>query len=99
MLTLGVIIVLFNLVVFKISRSFLTVEFKQTPLDPSKLAAECGLTKREIEILMTVAEGLSNKEVGSKLHISEGTVKNHLHRIMKKTRVGNRTELALRLRS
>ena len=99
MLTLGAIIVLFNLVVFRVSRSFLSLEFKQTPLDASALAAECGLTRRETEILQVVAEGLSNKEVGAKLHISEGTVKNHLHSIMKKTQVGNRTELVLRLRS
>src|SRR5215469_5062801 len=52
------------------------------------------LSPREIEIMLRVAEGLSNKEVGSKLNISEGTVKMHLHSIYQKVGVSNRTSLA-----
>lgn len=39
---------------------------------------------------------MSNKEIGVALSISEGTVKNHLYRIMRKLDVGNRTEIAVR---
>jgi DNA-binding NarL/FixJ family response regulator len=52
------------------------------------------LSPREIEIMLRVAEGLSNKEVGRQLDISEGTVKMHLHSIYQKIHVNNRTSLA-----
>jgi two-component system nitrate/nitrite response regulator NarL len=52
------------------------------------------LSPREIEIMLKVAEGLSNKEVGRQLNISEGTVKMHLHSIYQKIHVTNRTSLA-----
>jgi two-component system, NarL family, nitrate/nitrite response regulator NarL len=52
------------------------------------------LSPREIEIMLRVAEGLSNKEVGRQLNISEGTVKMHLHSIYQKINVSNRTSLA-----
>jgi DNA-binding NarL/FixJ family response regulator len=42
------------------------------------------LTNREMQIILMVAGGLSNKEVGRRLHLSEGTVKVHLHNIYKK---------------
>ena len=44
------------------------------------------LTSREREIVLTLAEGLSNKDVGRKLSLSEGTVKVHLHNIYSKFR-------------
>jgi len=52
------------------------------------------LTRREIEVMLKVADGLSNKEVGSQLDISEGTVKIHLHSIYNKIGISNRTSLA-----
>jgi len=52
------------------------------------------LTRREIEVMLRVADGLPNKEVGSRLNISEGTVKIHLHSIYNKVGVSNRTSLA-----
>jgi DNA-binding NarL/FixJ family response regulator len=52
------------------------------------------LTRREIEVMLKVADGVSNKEVGSQLNISEGTVKIHLHSIYHKVGVSNRTSLA-----
>jgi two-component system nitrate/nitrite response regulator NarL len=51
------------------------------------------LTKREQQIVMTVADGLSNKVVGRRLDLSEGTVKVHLHNIYRKLGVNNRTAL------
>lgn len=52
------------------------------------------LTPREMEIMLKVAEGLTNKDVGRQLNISEGTVKMHLHSIYQKVGVSNRTGLA-----
>ena len=52
------------------------------------------LTSRERQIMLLVAEGLSNKAVGRQLELSEGTVKIHLHNIYQKLQVNNRTTLA-----
>lgn len=51
------------------------------------------LSDRETEILHLVAEGLSNKEIGGELHISESTVKNHLRNILAKLHLKNRMQL------
>lgn len=51
------------------------------------------LSQREAELLHLVAEGLSNKEIGVKLHISESTVKNHLRNILAKLHLKNRIQL------
>ncbi len=53
------------------------------------------LTVREKEIIQAVAEGLSNKQIGARLFISEDTVKSHLKVIFRKLNLGSRTELAL----
>jgi two-component system nitrate/nitrite response regulator NarL len=52
------------------------------------------LTDRERQIMHLVSEGLSNKEVGRQLNISDGTIKVHLHHIYQKLAVSNRTALA-----
>lgn len=53
------------------------------------------LTDREIEIVRLVAEGLSNIEIGDKLFLTEGTVKNNLTRILQKLELRDRTQLAI----
>ena len=53
------------------------------------------LTPREIEITRMVAEGLRNRAIGTRLGISEGTVKTHLHNIYEKLGVDGRLELTL----
>ncbi|HBF65211.1 MAG TPA: hypothetical protein DDW34_05050 [Clostridium sp.] len=52
-----------------------------------------GLTKREIEVLELVCNGMNNPDIGDKLCISEHTVKRHLNNIFHKTEVRNRYEL------
>ena len=52
------------------------------------------LTARERQILRLVSEGLSNKEIGRRLNVTDGTVKVHLHNIFEKLLVSNRTALA-----
>ncbi|KRR16799.1 two-component system response regulator [Bradyrhizobium lablabi] len=52
------------------------------------------LTERERQIMRLVSEGLSNKEIGRRLNISNGTIKVHLHHIFQKLEISNRTVLA-----
>lgn len=52
------------------------------------------VTRRELEILRLVADGLSNKEIGRKLSITEGTVKNHVHNALEKLHMDNRVQAA-----
>src|SRR5205823_7174517 len=53
-----------------------------------------GLSAREVQILGLVARGLSNREIGESLTISEHTAANHIRSILRKTGCANRTEAA-----
>lgn len=53
------------------------------------------LSPREHEIFLLVAQGLTNQEIGSRLFISEKTVKNYVTKVRKKLGVSNRTQVAL----
>jgi DNA-binding NarL/FixJ family response regulator len=66
---------------------------------PSQIAARLAermmrsnLTTREVEILEMLAKGLTNKQIGSALSISDNTVRNHVNSIMEKMEVCDRTE-------
>ncbi|RRA49571.1 response regulator transcription factor [Acidipila sp. EB88] len=52
------------------------------------------LTAREIEILKILAEGLTNRQIGKRLSISENTVRNHVKSLLDKLEVADRTEAA-----
>lgn len=52
-------------------------------------------TDRELDIIKEISEGLSNKEISSKLFISEGTVKNYITSILNKTGLKHRTQIAI----
>lgn len=52
------------------------------------------LTQREIQIMQLVSHGLSNKEIGGRLSITEGTVKNHVHNALEKLQLENRIQAA-----
>jgi len=56
------------------------------------------LTPREVEVLRLLAAGASNRAIAEQLVISEGTVKSHVHRILRKLNVTSRTQAAARAR-
>lgn len=58
------------------------------------LATEA-LNEKEAKVLELIAEGMSNRQIGSALFLAEGTVKNYVSRIMEKLHANTRTELAL----
>jgi DNA-binding NarL/FixJ family response regulator len=56
------------------------------------------LSDRELGVLKMLASGCSNKEIGVRLNITEGTVKNHMTNVLGKLGVLDRTQAALRAR-
>lgn len=53
------------------------------------------LSRREVEVLQLLAHGLSNAEIASRLHLSEGTVRNHVSAIFSKLGVTDRAQAAI----
>jgi DNA-binding NarL/FixJ family response regulator len=64
-------------------------------MDAIIMAKTVKLTKRESELVMLVAQGLKNKEIGAELNITENTVKAYLSRLFQKLNVKDRLDLAL----
>lgn len=58
-------------------------------------AALVTLTRREIEVLQLLAEGLSNKEIAALLFLGDRTVQSHLIKIYRKLNVRNRTSAVM----
>lgn len=54
-----------------------------------------GITEKELDIITLVAEGLSNKEIATRLYLSEGTVRNNISIILEKLSLRDRTQLAV----
>ena len=67
-----------------------------SPTRPS--CAELGITPREHEVLRLIADGLSNREIGEKVFISENTVKTHSSRLFDKLGVSRRVQAVQRAR-
>jgi len=53
------------------------------------------LTEREVAVLRLLAKGLPNADIAGSLHLSEGTVRNHVSTILTKLQVADRTQAAL----
>ena len=59
---------------------------------PIKPKSPPGLTIRQQQLISLVAKGLTNKEIAFRLNLSEFTIKNHIHRIMKQVEAESRSE-------
>jgi DNA-binding NarL/FixJ family response regulator len=67
---------------------------RRSPVFPSARAKlELGLTRRQQQLVPLISQGLTNKEIASCLNLSEQTVKNHVHNMLKRVGVENRLEL------
>jgi len=73
---------------------------RQASRDGRKMAAPLAdpLSDRELDVLRLLAAGRSNKEIGSDLGITEGTVKNHMTNVLAKLDALDRTQAALKAR-
>jgi len=54
---------------------------------------------RQQQLVGLVAKGLTNKEIASRLNLSEFTVRNHIHRILKQVNAGSRSEAVQAIRA
>ncbi|WP_160674691.1 response regulator transcription factor [Clostridium sp. C8-1-8] len=70
-------------------------KFKENMVSDREQIDTSMFTEREIEVIKAISEGLSNKEIASKLFISEGTVKNYITNILNKTGLSHRTQIAI----
>jgi len=62
--------------------------------DPSKIIESVKMTKRERQVIELVADGLTNKEIAQKLHLSTYTIKSHIHNILEKLALHTRVQIA-----
>jgi DNA-binding NarL/FixJ family response regulator len=72
---------------------FKHVANQRTPLPNIRTKAQMGLTRREQQLVPLIAQGFTNKEIASHLHLSEQTIKNHIHRILQRIGASDRLEV------
>ncbi|MER7029131.1 MULTISPECIES: response regulator transcription factor [Streptomyces] len=77
------------------SRALLHDHPEQGGIGDAEAARVDRLTDRERDVLVLIAEGLSNADIGARLHLSAGTVKDHVSAILTKLRVAGRVQAAL----
>jgi two-component system, NarL family, response regulator DevR len=63
-------------------------------LSGPRINLELGLTRRQQQLIPLISQGLTNKEIASRLGISEQTVKNHVHGIMRRIGVNDRLQVS-----
>lgn len=68
---------------------------KNTENDLESIKDKYKLTDRQIEIIICIGSGLSNKEIAEKQYVTEGTVKNHITEILSKLEMRDRTQIAI----
>jgi DNA-binding NarL/FixJ family response regulator len=73
---------------------FRTVAQQWTARPSVRIKIELGLTRRQQQLVPLIAQGLTNKEIASQLNLSEQTVKNHIHRILRRVGANDRLGVA-----
>jgi len=70
------------------------IEFAVNGREPARLIEAVRMTRRERQVIELIADGLSNKEIAIKLHLSTYTVKSHVHNILEKLTLHTRVQIA-----
>jgi DNA-binding NarL/FixJ family response regulator len=82
-----------------VAKTFLSAvqmpESAPRPAAPQPAAELESLTERELDVLHCLAKGMSNREIADALHVTEGTVKNHVSSLIAKLNLRDRTQVAL----
>jgi DNA-binding NarL/FixJ family response regulator len=78
---------------------FSQIAAQRTILPTFEIDEQFGLTRREQQLVEMVGRGLTNKEIASELNLSEQTVKNHVHRMLRKVGVRNRLQVVATCRT
>jgi two-component system NarL family response regulator len=65
-----------------------------TGIPSARIKLELGLTRRQQQLVPLIAQGLTNKEIASQLNLSEQTVKNHIHGILRRVGANDRLQVA-----
>ncbi len=73
---------------------FRQVARSRHPFPNLRTKVQTGLTRREQQLVPLIAQGYTNKEIASQLHLSEQTVKNHIHRILQRIGASDRLAVA-----
>jgi len=79
----------------RITRRLITEFARLRPAPPASAEALRELTRREVEVLQLVAEGLSNAEIAQRLVVSEETVKTHVSHVLAKLGVRDRAQAVI----
>jgi DNA-binding NarL/FixJ family response regulator len=69
---------------------FETLAHQSAPMPTFYAKQQWGLTRREQQLVEMISCGLTNKEIANELHLSDQTIKNHIHRILRKLGVSDR---------
>jgi DNA-binding NarL/FixJ family response regulator len=72
---------------------FQTVARQWTSFPNARIKAELGLTRRQQQLVPLIAQGFTNKEIAAHLNLSEQTVKNHIHRMLRRIGASDRLEV------
>jgi DNA-binding NarL/FixJ family response regulator len=78
-----------------VTRRLIAHFLAEQPIPPPETSRLAVLTAREREVLTLIAHGRSNAEIAAELHLSEGTVKTHVGRILAKLRLRDRIQAVI----
>jgi len=84
-------IVFFFVGVYLNKKSFQKSHTTSVEINHKKIA-DLDISKREYEVLLAISEGLSNKEIGEQLFVSESTIKTHVSNLLSKLNAKRRTQ-------
>jgi DNA-binding NarL/FixJ family response regulator len=72
---------------------FRTVARQWTSFPSARMKIELGLTRRQQQLVPLIAQGFTNKEIACQLNISEQTVKNHIHQMLRRVGASDRLQV------
>ncbi|MEM1257837.1 MAG: response regulator transcription factor [Bacteroidota bacterium] len=87
----GIALVFFGIGLY-INRNRVKSNPPEEPKIDSKKIKNLGISEREYQVLLEISSGLSNKEIGEKLYLSESTIKTHVSSLLVKLNAKRRTQ-------